>query len=133
VLELLDELRRDTGMALLLISHNLDVMAATVERLAVMYAGRIVESGPTREVFERRVHPYTRGLFAARPRLGLARGTRLTTIPGRVPALAEMPPGCAFAERCALAIEACRAAPPALQTAGHAHEVRCLRWREAAA
>ncbi|HET9978046.1 MAG TPA: ABC transporter ATP-binding protein [Burkholderiaceae bacterium] len=133
VLELLDELRRDTGMALLLISHNLDVMAATVERLAVMYAGRIVETGPTREIFSLPAHPYTRGLFAARPRLGLARGTRLATIAGRVPALHEMPPGCAFAARCALAIEACRAAPPALQSAGHGHEVRCPRWREAAA
>jgi len=133
VLDLLDELRRDTGMALLLISHNLDVMAATVERLAVMYAGRIVESGPTREVFEQRAHPYTRGLFAARPRLGLARGTRLATIAGRVPALHEMPPGCAFADRCALAVDACRAAPPALQPVGDAHEVRCLRWQDAIA
>ena len=75
VLDLLDELRRDSGMALLLISHNLDVMAARVQRLAVMYGGLIVESGPTRAVFETPAHPYTRGLMAARPRLGLARGT----------------------------------------------------------
>jgi peptide/nickel transport system ATP-binding protein len=133
VLDLLDELRRDTGMALLLISHNLDVMAARVERLAVMYGGQIVESGPTREVFEQRAHPYTRGLFAARPRLGLARGTRLATIRGRVPALHEMPRGCAFAERCDLAIEACRAAPPHEQAVSAAHAVRCIRWREAVA
>jgi peptide/nickel transport system ATP-binding protein len=133
VLDLLDELRRGTGMALLLISHNLDVMAATVERLAVMYAGRIVESGPTRAVFERRAHPYTRGLFAARPRLGLARGTRLATIAGRVPALHEMPSGCAFADRCTLVIDACRAAPPVLQPVGERHDVRCLRWRDALA
>ncbi len=73
VLDLLDELRRASGMALLLISHDLDVMAAHVERLAVMYGGVIVESGPTRAVFERRAHPYTRGLFAARPRLGTDR------------------------------------------------------------
>jgi peptide/nickel transport system ATP-binding protein len=131
VLDLLAELRRDTGMALLLISHNLDVMAATVDTLAVMYGGRIVEQGPTREVFERRAHPYTRGLFAARPRLGLARGTRLATIPGRVPALHEMPAGCAFAERCALAIDACRAAPPPALAVEPQHAVRCLRWQEA--
>jgi peptide/nickel transport system ATP-binding protein len=131
VLDLLAELRRDTGMALLLISHNLDVMAATVDTLAVMYGGRIVEHGPTREVFERRAHPYTRGLFAARPRLGLARGTRLATIPGRVPALHEMPTGCAFAARCALAIEACRAAPPPALAVDAQHAVRCLRWQEA--
>jgi peptide/nickel transport system ATP-binding protein len=131
VLDLLAELRRDLGMALLLISHNLDVMAATVDTLAVMYGGRIVEQGPTREVFERRAHPYTRGLFAARPRLGLARGTRLATIPGRVPALHEMPTGCAFAARCALAAEACRAAPPAALAVGAQHSARCLRWQEA--
>ena len=70
VLDLLDELRRDSGMALLLISHNLDVMAARVAQMAVMYGGAIVEHGPTQAVFERRAHPYTRGLFAARPRLG---------------------------------------------------------------
>ncbi len=133
VLDLLDELRRDSGMALLLISHNLDVMAACVERLAVMYGGQIVESGPTREVFERLAHPYTRGLFAARPRLGLARGTRLNTIRGRVPALHEMPAGCAFAERCDFAVEACRAAPPPEQVVLGSHAVRCIRWREAAA
>lgn len=130
VLDLLDELRREAGMALLLISHNLDVMAATVERVAVMYGGRIVEHGPTREVFEQRAHPYTRGLFAARPRLGLARGTRLATIPGRVPALHEMPTGCAYAERCALAADACRVAPPHAQSVAAQHTVRCLRWRE---
>ena len=114
-------------MALLLISHNLDVMAARVDRLAVMYGGQIVESGPTRDVFEQRAHPYTRGLFAARPRLGLARGTRLNTIRGRVPALHEMPAGCAFADRCDLAIDACRAAPPEEQAVSATHSARCIR------
>ncbi len=127
VLDLLDELRRDSGMALLLISHNLDVMAARVDRIAVMYGGQIVESGPTREVFEQRAHPYTRGLFAARPALGLARGSRLHTIRGRVPALHEMPAGCAFADRCDLAIEACRAAPPAEHAVSAMHQARCIR------
>jgi peptide/nickel transport system ATP-binding protein len=133
VLDLLDELRRDSGMALLLISHNLDVMAARVERIAVMYGGQIVESGPTREVFERCAHPYTRGLFAARPALGLARGTRLKTIRGRVPALHEMPAGCAFADRCDFVVEACRIAPPDEQAVSSAHAVRCIRWRDACA
>jgi peptide/nickel transport system ATP-binding protein len=131
VLDLLDELRRDSGMALLLISHNLDVMASHVQRLAVMYAGRIVEAGGTRDVFDAPAHPYTRGLFAARPRLGLPRGTRLATIAGRVPALHEMPAGCAFAARCTLAIESCRAAPPPVERVADAHEVACPRWREA--
>ncbi|MDH4061548.1 MAG: ABC transporter ATP-binding protein [Aquincola sp.] len=131
VLDLLDELRRESDMALLLISHNLDVMASHVQRLAVMYAGRIVEAGGTRDVFDAPAHPYTRGLFAARPRLGLPRGTRLATIAGRVPALHEMPAGCAFAARCALVIESCRAAPPPVERAADAHEVACPRWREA--
>jgi peptide/nickel transport system ATP-binding protein len=129
VLDLLDELRRDSGMALLLISHNLDVMAARVERLAVMYGGSIVESGPTRAVFERRAHPYTRGLFAARPHLGTDRRQPLATIAGRVPALHEMPVGCAFADRCALAIGACRAAMPAESAVSEGHAVRCIRWQ----
>ena len=128
VLDLLDELRRDSGMALLLISHNLDVMAARVERLAVMYGGSIVESGPTRAVFERRAHPYTRGLFAARPRLGGDRRVRLATIAGRVPALHEMPVGCAFADRCPLVIDSCRAVMPPVAAVGADHDVRCIRW-----
>jgi peptide/nickel transport system ATP-binding protein len=102
-----------------------------VQRLAMMYAGRIVEAGPTREVFAHPAHPYTRGLFAARPRLGLPRGTRLATIAGRVPALHEMPAGCAFAARCALAVDACRAAQPAHERVGADHEAACLRWRQA--
>jgi peptide/nickel transport system ATP-binding protein len=132
VLNLLDELRRDSGMALLLISHNLEMMAARVEQLAVMYGGRIVERGPTERVFIAPAHPYTRGLFAARPALGLKRGTRLATIRGRVPALHEMPPGCAFADRCDFARDACSAAPPPLESADAQHAVRCIRWRELA-
>jgi peptide/nickel transport system ATP-binding protein len=132
VLDLLDELRHDAGMALLLISHNLDVMAARVQRLAVMYGGLIVESGPTRDVFETPAHPYTRGLLAARPRLGLARGARLPTIAGRVPALHEMPAGCAFADRCAWVRDDCRAAVPPMQAARHEHGVRCLHWQDVA-
>jgi peptide/nickel transport system ATP-binding protein len=130
VLDLLDELRRDSRMALLLISHNLEMMAARVEQLAVMYGGRIVEHGPTQRVFEAPAHPYTRGLFAARPTLGLKRGTRLQTIRGRVPALHEMPQGCAFADRCDFVRNACSAAPPPLEAVNADHAVRCIRWRE---
>jgi oligopeptide/dipeptide ABC transporter ATP-binding protein len=100
VLDLIRELVREDGMGLVLISHDLGVMADSVQDLLVMYAGTVVEAGPTAAVFERLAHPYTRGLFAARPRLGLARGTRLATIPGRVPELADMPAGCPFADRC---------------------------------
>ena len=91
VLDLIAELVRVDRMGLILISHNLGVMADTVERVHVMYGGTVVESGPTGTLFERRAHPYTQGLFAARPRLGLVRGTRLATIAGRVPELADLP------------------------------------------
>jgi peptide/nickel transport system ATP-binding protein len=127
VLELILELVREDGMGLLLISHDLGVMADTVQRLLVMYGGTVVESGPTAAVFERLAHPYTRGLFAARPRLGLARGTRLATIPGRVPELADMPAGCAFAERCTRVVDACRAVTPQPVAVGPGHVACCLR------
>ncbi|HEY6135578.1 MAG TPA: ABC transporter ATP-binding protein [Rubrivivax sp.] len=127
VLDLIGELVAEDGMGLLLISHDLGVMAQTVQRMLVMYAGTVVESGPTAAVFEHLAHPYTRGLFAARPRLGLKRGTRLATIPGRVPELADMPAGCPFAPRCALVIDACRAAAPPNVAVAPAHFARCLK------
>jgi peptide/nickel transport system ATP-binding protein len=131
VLDLIAELVREDGMALLLISHDLGVMSGSVEQLLVMYGGTVVESGPTRAVFERLAHPYSRGLFAARPRLGLARGTRLATIRGRVPELADMPAGCPFADRCDLVIDDCRQALPAPQRVAPGHETRCIRWSDA--
>jgi peptide/nickel transport system ATP-binding protein len=125
VLDLIDELVAADGMGLLLISHDLGVMADRVKQLLVMYAGQVVESGPTTEVFRRRAHPYTQGLFAARPRLGLARGTRLATIPGRVPDLLAMPPGCAFAPRCPHAQPVCRDDAPAARQVGPALDAAC--------
>ena len=134
ILDLLRELVEERGMALLMISHDLGVMARVVERLLVMYGGTVVESGPTAEVFAHLAHPYTRGLFAARPRLGTARVNgrkpRLVTIPGRVPELVDLPPGCPFADRCAWVIDACRAVPPTAVNVGPAHDARCLRVGE---
>jgi peptide/nickel transport system ATP-binding protein len=129
VLELMLRLVHEDGMGLLLISHDLGLMADHVDRLHVMYAGEMVERGPTAAVFAQAAHPYTRGLQAARPRVGLPRGSRLATIPGRVPALGAMPTGCAFAARCALAGDDCRAAPVAeVAVPGAAgHAARCLR------
>ncbi len=127
VLELIAELVAQDGMGLLLISHDLGVMAQTVRQLLVMYAGTVVESGPTAAVFQRLAHPYTRGLFAARPRLGLPRGTRLATIPGRVPELHDMPRGCPFAPRCTLAEPACEAWLPPSVPVGPGHHARCLK------
>ncbi|MDE2627939.1 MAG: ABC transporter ATP-binding protein [Burkholderiales bacterium] len=134
LLELLHELVADRGMALLMISHDLAVMARMVATLLVMYGGTVVESGPTAQVFAQRAHPYTRGLYAARPRLGTprvdGRKPRLATIPGRVPELADLPPGCPFADRCAWAIDACRAAPPAPVGVAAGHVARCIRVGE---
>jgi len=95
--------------------------------MMVMYGGTVVESGPTDEVFRRMGHPYTQGLFRARPKLGARKGTRLTTISGTVPELADLPAGCTFADRCPLVIDACRAALPPMADVGPGHGVRCIR------
>jgi peptide/nickel transport system ATP-binding protein len=132
VLALIRQLVQEDGMGLLLISHDLGVMADSVQDLLVMYAGTAVEHGPTARVLAQPAHPYTRALMAARPRLHAGadrpdrRTSRLPTIPGRVPALAELPAGCAFAERCAHAVEACRAAPPAEARIAPGHSARCI-------
>ena len=131
ILDLIQELVADTGMALLMISHDLGVMARMVTRVLVMYGGSVIESGPTTEVFAHLAHPYTRGLYGARPRLGATRVNgrkpRLATIPGRVPELADMPPGCPFADRCEWVVDACRAAPPTAVRVGPDHAARCIR------
>lgn len=134
VLALIQQLVREDGMGLLLISHDLGLMHDQVEQVMVMYGGAVVESASTPELFAHRAHPYTQGLFAARPRLGLARGTRLTTIAGSVPDLVDWPAGCAFADRCPKVAASCRVAPPEVQrmapsTADEpAHLVSCPRW-----
>jgi peptide/nickel transport system ATP-binding protein len=134
ILDLLHELVDERRMALLLISHDLGVMARMVARLAVMYGGTVVEAGPTAAVYARLAHPYTRGLFAARPRLGTprvnGRKPALATIPGRVPELVDLPAGCPFADRCAWVIDACRAGPPPPVQVGPGHAARCLRAGE---
>ncbi len=124
ILALMVEQARRRGMALLLITHNLGIVANYMERLYVMYAGRIVEQGPVREVLTAPRHPYTCGLLAAVPSLRAER-TRLQDIPGTVPPPGRFPPGCAFAPRCAKATEACTRAVPPLVEAGN-RAWRCL-------
>ena len=123
ILELLDTLRRDLRLGLLFITHDLGVVAQVAERVAVMYAGRIVEEGPARDVLARPRHPYTEGLLAASPRL---RRSKLVPIPGTVPQLTALPPGCAFEPRCGVKRAECSAAVPELRAASPDHAARCI-------
>ena len=127
ILDLIADLVEERGMAMILISHDLGVIAENVQRMMVMYGGTVVERGTTAQVFSRMGHPYTQGLFRARPRLGAGKGTRLTTIAGTVPELADLPKGCTFADRCSFVIERCRAALPVAIDVGGDHRVRCIR------
>ena len=133
ILDLIHDLVQERGMALVLISHDLGVIAQNVARMMVMYGGSVVESGPAEVIFNQRAHPYTRGLFGARPRLGAARGARLTTIAGSVPELVDLPKGCAFSGRSGFAVERCATEQPAATHLGNGQEARCFRLTEVAA
>src|SRR5439155_150549 len=115
------------GNRISMISQDLGVIAENAQRMMVMYGGTVVESGATDAVFTRMGHPYTQGLFRARPRLGARKGTRLQTIAGTVPELADLPSGCTFADRCAIVEDRCRVVLPAAVDVGAGHGVRCLR------
>ncbi|MDO8211771.1 ABC transporter ATP-binding protein [Conexibacter sp. CPCC 206217] len=114
ILQLLDRLRRERGMAVVLITHDLGVMSSIAERVSVMYAGRVIEHGDARDVLQRPGHPYTRGLLGALPQPGAGAGSELRAIPGVPASPLDPPPGCAFHPRCPLAIDACRTAVPPL-------------------
>ena len=133
VLKLMLELKAKTDAAIVLITHDLGIVAETCQRVVVMYAGRKVEEAPVAQLFARPAHPYTRGLLAsiARGKAG-ARARRLNEIPGMVPSLREPIPGCAFAERCAFAFERCHRESPRLRdVAGEAgHRAACLRLEQ---
>jgi len=123
ILELLDRLRRELALGLLFITHDLGVVAQVADRVAVMYAGRIVEEGPAKEVLAAPRHPYTQGLLKASPSL---ERSELVPIPGSVPRLNALPPGCSFEPRCALRRAECVTAVPALRTASPSHAARCV-------
>ena len=130
ILALIQSLVAERGMALVLISHDLGVIAQNVSRMLVMYGGNVVESGPTAAVFSAMAHPYTRGLFAARPQFGRHHSglhTHLPTIAGSVPELVDLPAGCPFAGRCARTIDACAHTRPPPVPIGPDHVARCLR------
>jgi peptide/nickel transport system ATP-binding protein len=126
ILDLMIELKERLGSAVILITHNLGIVAETCRRVVVMYAGRKIEEAPTTELFDRPAHPYTRGLMASIPRLrGRVGKRRLAEIPGIVPSLREPIAGCAFAPRCGHAVERCRIEAPELRTIGGGHVVAC--------
>ncbi len=133
ILELLRTLRRETGTSVVLITHDLGVVAEMADRVVVMYAGMKVEEAPVAEIFERPLHPYTRGLLGSMPHLGesLADGARqrLVEIPGMVPSLKDPLPGCHFAPRCPHATDRCRQEKPPLATYGEGHVAAC--WEAA--
>ncbi|TYO98223.1 peptide/nickel transport system ATP-binding protein/oligopeptide transport system ATP-binding protein [Geothermobacter ehrlichii] len=128
IMDLLLDLQRERGMATLLISHDLGVVAESADRVAIMYAGLIVETAATGEIFGEPLHPYTRGLLDCIPKLGEER-QRLNPIPGQVPDIADLPPGCAYAERCPLADGHCRSRTPGLKEMRPGHLVRCWKCR----
>jgi peptide/nickel transport system ATP-binding protein len=130
ILELLAKLQEEKGMALLIVSHDLGVIAEQTDEIAVMYGGRIVEQGTSDAVIERPMHPYTRGLLASIPHVDGPRSDRLTPIPGAPPSGVNLPPGCAFHPRCSLARASCRERVPELEQVGANHRIACPVVRE---
>ena len=134
ILELLDNLRRERGLAVLLITHDLGVVAEMADRVAVMYTGRVVEKAPVGDLFHDPRHPYTVGLMTSRPQTGedgpVAASRRLPAIPGMVPALSRLPSGCHFGPRCPDLFDACEAAVPPLYPLGPGRAVACEKFRD---
>lgn len=128
ILDLLARLQGDLGMAVLLITHNLGIIAGMAKRVNVMYAGRIIENGLTGEILKTPKHPYTQGLLAAVPRLRAAAG-RMSAIPGAAPDPVSLPAGCKFNPRCPLADDLCRRSEPAETRVSGTHWVKCHYWK----
>lgn len=125
ILDLIKQQQQQRGLSVLLITHDLGVIAETCDRVCVMYAGRMVESADVKTLFARPAHPYTQGLLASIPRLENKRKARLAVIPGMVPSLSELPPGCRFQNRCPQAQEICRVEEPPLLTIAADHTTAC--------
>ena len=126
ILRLLRQLQAEIGAAVLLVSHNLAVVAEMAARVAVMYTGRLVEEGPVLDIFKQPLHPYTQGLLDCLPARSAQPGSRLPTIPGMVPALGELPQGCAFSDRCPRRFAPCAEAEPALVEVAPGRRVACF-------
>jgi peptide/nickel transport system ATP-binding protein len=130
ILELIKELQNEMGMAVILITHDLGVIAETSDNVVVMYAGRVAEQGSVYDIFDRPCHPYTQGLLASIPRLETIPKSELPIIKGMVPGLLDLPPGCRFENRCPHALDSCSERSPDLDFVNGQHGVSCLRWRE---
>jgi len=129
ILELLNQLKAELGMAVMLITHDLGVVADSAARVAVMYAGRVVEEAPVMELFTNPKHPYTQGLLASIPRIEKAeRRPRLQAIPGMVPDMLDLPRGCKFQARCTKLFEPCSGEEPELKSVAPNHRVRCYLY-----
>jgi len=130
LLELINNLRGQFGTSVIMITHNLGIVARYADRVNVMYAGRLVETGPTDIIYSQPKHPYTMGLLASVPRLDLPRTRKLSVIDGMPPNLAHLPEGCSFAPRCYLANDRCRKEKPELEKVGEDHYSACFRSNE---
>ena len=130
ILELIKELQGEMGMSVILITHDMGVIAQTCDKVVVMYAGKVAEKAPVIDLFDRPAHPYTRGLLASIPRLDTIPKSRLAVIEGMVPGLRDLPAGCRFANRCSHAVSACTEAVPPLQAVRENHIVSCARWAD---
>ncbi|MDT7943078.1 MAG: ABC transporter ATP-binding protein [Dehalococcoidia bacterium] len=133
ILELMTQLTRELGTAVLIITHNLGVVARYAQRVYVMYAGKVVETAPAMELYHRPHHPYTLGLLRSVPRLDQGRKARLEPIEGFPPDMVHMPPGCAFHPRCPFRTERCQVEGPPLVAVGPEHMVACWEWQRAVA
>ncbi|MBC52381.1 MAG: peptide ABC transporter ATP-binding protein [Gammaproteobacteria bacterium] len=129
ILALIKELQRDMGMAVILITHDLGVIAETSQQVVVMYAGKVAEQGSVYDIFDAPRHPYTRGLLASIPRLNTEPKSRLVVIPGMVPGLRDLPAGCRFANRCGYCVDSCTVASPPPEQVSASHRVSCYRWQ----
>lgn len=130
ILKLLQDMQKETGMAILFITHDLGVIAEICDRVLVMYGGRVIEQAAINKLFESPGHPYTRGLLGAIPRIEDTPKKILNTIPGMVPSLMEFPPGCRFQNRCEYVQNHCRDETPDLKQVENGHDVRCFRFEE---
>lgn len=130
IIDLIQKLRNDTNMGVMLITHDLGVVAEVCTRVIVMYLGQVIEEGPVNQLFANPLHPYTRGLLKSIPRISGDRGRKLHVIKGMVPSLHNIPQGCRFAPRCEFAADRCREENPELQDAESGQKVRCLYYQE---